>query len=344
MANRRFNTALLFSTVALGVVCLTSAAHAVASAELYTSKSYLYGRITARIQFAAGDGVVSSFFQWKDGSEKSGTFWNELDIEKLGADCHLETNAYFGNPAVVHSQKPTLAGDLCGSFHTYTYEWTPDYIAWLVDGAEIRRETGATAAAYSVNATSGMQIRFNVWPGNASFGGNFDASILPVHQFINWVEYSSYADGAFNLEWREDFSANSLPSGWLTGNWGSPKNLSTHNAGNVNIVDGFAVLSLTADDAVGAAGATPVDDGTTASVPGTGGTTSAGGATGTGGSSAANNSNLGGASLTQATTNSSDDGGCNLGSSPKDRRVSLALLLAALIGLGICRRRPMRRQ
>jgi hypothetical protein len=104
-----------------------------------------------------------------------------------------------------------------------------------------------------------MQIRFNTWPGDASFGGNFDPAILPIHQYVNWVQYSSYVDGAFQLEWREDFSGATIPSGWQTGTWGSPKNLSTHASANVNIVDGYAVLSLTADDAMGPAGAAPLD-------------------------------------------------------------------------------------
>jgi len=127
-----------------------------------------------------------------------------------------------------------------------------------VDGAEIRRETGATATAFADNAaTSGMQMRFNVWPGDASFGGNFNPAILPVHEYVDWVQYSSYQNGAFSVVWREDFNSGALPSGWLAGNWGSPKNLSTHNARNANIVDGYLVLSLTADDALGPAGAMP---------------------------------------------------------------------------------------
>jgi endo-1,3-1,4-beta-glycanase ExoK len=283
-----FNSVLLFSAISLSVLGLTSIAHAVSSAELYTSKSYLYGRFSARIQFAAGDGVVSSFFLWKDGSEKSGTFWNELDFEKLGADCHLETNAYFGSPAATHVHKPTLNGDLCGGFHTYTYEWTPEYIAWFVDDTEIRREIGATATAYSTNATAGMQIRFNIWPGDASFGGNFSPSILPVYEFINWIEYSSYADGAFELEWREDFDASSLPSGWVTGNWGSPKNLSTHSPANVVFVNGYAVLALTADNATGSPGTPPADNASAGALT-TGGTSSATGGT----------ANLGGATTDQ---------------------------------------------
>jgi beta-glucanase (GH16 family) len=218
----------------------------VSSAELYTSKSYGYGRFEARVRMAAGDGVVSTFFLWKDGSERAGTFWNELDFEKTGADCRLHTNPNFGLPLVDHSRIEPLMGNLCEDYHTYVYEWTPDYIAWSVDGTEVRRETGATAAAYADNAsTQGMQIRFNIWPGDSTFGGTLDPAILPVSQHIDWVQYSSYADGGFTVEMREDFNGATLPSGWLLGTWASSKNLSIHSPLNFSVADGSAVLSLT---------------------------------------------------------------------------------------------------
>jgi MYXO-CTERM domain-containing protein len=252
----RIHLTISFACAAL-ILAWGEHALAVGSAELYTSQAYQYGRFEARIRFAPGSGVVSSFFLWKDGSEIAGTFWNELDFEKLEADCHLETNAFFGDPEVAHPEAVAPSQDLCGEFHTYKYEWTPEYIAWFVDEVEVRRETGATATAFADNATSGMQLRFNVWPGNASFGGVFDPSILPVYQYIDWVQYSAYADGSFALEWREDFDGEALSSEWSRGNWGSPKNLSTHSRQNVGIVDGYAVLGLTADDALGTEGASP---------------------------------------------------------------------------------------
>ena len=92
-----------------------------------------------------------------------------------------------------------------------------------------------------------------------TFAGNFDPAILPVQQFISWVQYSSFADGAFTLEWREEFDGPTLPSGWALGNWLSPKNLSTHQPANVTLTTGLAVLSLTADDATGFAGTAPSD-------------------------------------------------------------------------------------
>jgi MYXO-CTERM domain-containing protein len=285
-------------------------ASATKSAELYTSKAYPYGRFEARMRMTAGDGVVSAFFLWKDGSEKAGTFWNELDYEKIGATCELQTNALFGNPSVNHTQKPTVTADLCGDFHVYAYEWTADYISWSVDGTEIRRETGDIAAAYAQNVPNGMQLHFNIWPGDSSFGGNFSPSILPVHQYIDWVQYSAYANGAFTLTWREDFTAATAPSGWLTGNWASPKNLSTHDPRNVNFLGGYAVLSLTSDDAPGPAGAMSGPD-TGAGGLGAGGTgmggagTSAGGTPGTGAGSNAG----GGAGIAAAAGQSSGTGG-----------------------------------
>ena len=269
----------------LGVFLPARAAFATKSGELYTSAAYGYGRYETRIRFAAGDGVVSAFFLWKDGSEKAGTFWNELDYEKIGANCQLQTNALYGNPSANHTTKPTVSADLCGGFHLYTCEWTADYIAWSLDGKEIRRETGETAAAFAQNASMGMQIHFNIWPGDSSFGGNFSPSILPVHQYIDWVQFSSYANGAFTLTWREDFNGAAAPTGWLTGDWGSPKNLSTHDPRNVNFLGGYAVVSLTADDATGPAGAM--------SGPDTGGTGGAGGG-------GANTSGAGGRAQTAA--------------------------------------------
>jgi len=76
----------------LAVIAAPGAARAVASAELYKNQPYRYGRFEARIRYAAGDGVVSSFFLWKAGSEVSGAYWNELDFEKLGSDCRMQTN------------------------------------------------------------------------------------------------------------------------------------------------------------------------------------------------------------------------------------------------------------
>ena len=277
----------------VATVLVPVSAMGMASAELYRTQAYLYGRFDARIQFAPGDGVVSSFFLWRDGSDAANAYWNELDYEKFGSDCKMQINNIYGNPKVQHQQTPSLSGT-CTGYHDYRFEWTPTYIAWAVDGKEIRRDTGDAATAYAKNATAGMTIHFNIWPGNSSFGGNINNTTLPVHQYISWVQYSSYDNGNFTVQWREDFQTSALPSGWATVTWSSPFNLSTHNPQNTAFVNGIAVLSLTADNATGAPGTPPVDP--AAGGAGSGGSSAAGGATGSGGVSGVGGTSGGGGS------------------------------------------------
>jgi hypothetical protein len=234
----------------------------------------------------------------------AGTFWNELDFEKLGADCRLQTNPLFGLPVVDHHEFATLDADLCGEYHTYTFEWTPSYIAYLVDGVEVRRDAPETAAAFVENAAGGMQIHFNIWPGDATFGGNFDPASVPLQQYISWVQYSSFADGAFTFQWREEFDGPALPSGWAVGSWASPKNLSTHQPANVVFTGGAAVLSLTADNATGFTGAPPPD-------PGVGGAAGPEASAGAGGSAGAGPG--GAASAGSPATDASNGGAENRG-------------------------------
>ena len=154
------------AAVALACTLASASAFAVQSAELYRTDAFFYGRFEARVQFAPGEGVVSSFFLWKDGSSST-TSWNELDYEKVKTACQLQTNIWSGT-GTQSPQIPSITADLCGGYHTYSFEWTPDYIAWFIDGTQLRRETGSVVAEYTQNAAQGMAMHFNVWVGNSS--------------------------------------------------------------------------------------------------------------------------------------------------------------------------------
>jgi len=238
---------------------------AVSGAELYTSQSWGYGRFEARLRFAPSDGVVSSFFLWKPDSEMPEVYWNEVDIEKIGPECTYSTNVFWGMPEMQMPEEIEIDLDVCGAWHTHAIEWTPEAIVWKLDGEELRRVEGELAAEFAANAQEGLQFRFNLWVGTEDFGGSFSADRLPVYQFIDWVAYSEYlpqgpAGEEFALEWREDFTADELPSSWATGSWESPLGQSVHAPENVVVVDGVAVLALTADDALGFEGTPPDPD------------------------------------------------------------------------------------
>jgi len=237
---------------------------AVSGAELFTVDAYRYGKFEARVRFAPSDGVVSSFFLWKPDSEMADVYWNELDIEKIGA-CHYSSNAFWGLPEQQTPQEIEVEEDICGEWHTHALEWTPQSIVWKLDDRELRRIEGDIAAAFEANAAEGMHIRFNLWVGTPDFGGNWNDASLPDYEYIQWVAYSAYTPGSgtdgsdFTLDWREDFDGNTLPSGWATGNWESPLGQSQHAPENVVIRDGVAILALTADDALGYDGTPPAD-------------------------------------------------------------------------------------
>ena len=107
-------------TTVLLVVLAPRAASAVQSAEIYRTDPYFYGRFEARLRFAPGEGVVSSFFLWKDGSSST-TSWNELDYEKVNATCRLQTNIWTGK-GTQSAQFDTTTSDICGQCHTYAFE------------------------------------------------------------------------------------------------------------------------------------------------------------------------------------------------------------------------------
>jgi len=264
------------------------AALAVQGAELFRVEPYFYGRFEARIRYAPGEGVVSAYFLWKDGSSAT-TSWNEVDYEKINASCRMQTNLWTGT-GTQSTEITTPAFDICGEYHTYAIEWTPDYISWLIDGKQLRKVTGASVAEYTRNASQGMTMHFNIWQGDSDFGGVLNPSSLPVRQYVAWAQYSSYANGAFQQQWREEFNGSTVPDGWAVGDWKAPLEHSMHNPANVTFVNGIAVLSMTADNATGFTGTPPADPAGAGGAGGGG--TSGGGA----GSSGAGGTGRGGAS------------------------------------------------
>ncbi|HTV23929.1 MAG TPA: glycoside hydrolase family 16 protein [Polyangiaceae bacterium] len=320
-ACRGAGAALAFA-VALGT---ESTAQAVTGAELGRNAPGRHGRFEARLMFAPGDGIVSSMFLWKPGSELEDTYWNEIDIEKVGTDCGgYSSNAIYGNPEMQSTERVTTEVDLCAGYHTHSIEWTPDHLIWRLDGTEVRRLDADELAAFEENAPAGMQIRFNLWVGDASFGGSFQSASLPAYQYIDWVAYSSYTPGTggdggdFTPLWREDFDA-PLGSDWSFGTWASPLGHSVHSPANVTVTGGIGVLSLTDDGATGYSGTPPPGEptgggaqGGSSGTAGVGAGGPSGGAAGDGVSAGASSGGAGAGAVDPAGRERSDSG-CQLG-------------------------------
>lgn len=232
-------------------------------AEIYSTEDYLYGRYEMRMRVAKGSGVLSTFFTYKDGSEIGNTFWEEIDIEVFGKNdaTQWQSNIILGTSRpTIHSEAVhdalTSLGD---AYHTYVLEWTPDYVAWYLDGEEVRRINGTSTVT---SLTSPQSLRFNLWAHTSpEWVGPWDDSILPVYQFINYIEVHTYntATGDFEFAWRDDFNTFDNAR-WGKANWSFDGNRVDFLPENVTVKDGILVLALTHENATGYTGTPPADE------------------------------------------------------------------------------------
>lgn len=230
-------------------------------AEIYSTDSTKYGRYVMRMRMAEGSGVLSTFFTYKNGSEVAGAVWEEIDIEVLGKNdaYQMQSNIIVGSPRQTTEGLHTASQSLADDYHTYTLEWTPEYVAWFIDGQQVRRINGGNFVTSLINPQS---MRFNIWASTSeSWVGAFNAGILPVYQFVNYMEYYTYNPTTknFALSWRDDF--NSFDSNrWNKADWTFDGNYVDFDPANVVIQNGTLILALTTENSKGFSGTVPVDN------------------------------------------------------------------------------------
>jgi beta-glucanase (GH16 family) len=160
--------------------------------------SFTYGRIEARIDVAAGQGICSAFWMYADDGEQVG--WpngGEIDIMEAIGDIPTQTNGFLHGPT--GSTDPnsnfqqwnsdvTGVTPLAGGFHTYGLIWRPNSLTWTLDGVPF-------ATATPANLANGSSWVFNShpfhilldeaiggWPGNPSA-----ATVFPASMVVDWV-------------------------------------------------------------------------------------------------------------------------------------------------------------
>lgn len=150
--------------------------------EYRTIDFYHYGYYETSMQAIKNDGVVSSFFTYTGPSDNNP--WDEIDIEILGKDTTKVQFNYYTNGVGNHEYLYDLGFDASEGYHTYGFEWQPEYIAWYVDGVEVYRATG------NLPTTPG-KIMMNTWPGIGvdSWLNAYDGT-TPLTARYQWVTYN----------------------------------------------------------------------------------------------------------------------------------------------------------
>lgn len=181
--------------------------------------SWLYGRIEARARVPGGQGVWPAIWMMPElstygGWPKSGEI-DILETVNLGAPCEPTGDACEGGRENRVFGTIHFAADAAGAhrqaggntampaspdgFHVYAVEWTPEAIAWFVDGQEYARATPQDwkrddAEAGPAPFDRPFHLILNLafggrWPEGANAKG-VDEAALPATMEVDWVRVS----------------------------------------------------------------------------------------------------------------------------------------------------------
>ncbi len=269
------NIRFFLATIALAAGALMAKDYQ--GGELYTNETWMYGKFEARMQMAAGSGTVSSMFLYHNDSYLGGNEpWVEIDIEILGKNPNsFQSNIITGfgpgdgqpDRKIKSEDHHTINPASNQSFHTYGMEWTPDYVAWILDGQVVRKTIKGQNDNNQVQdlGKKPQGLRFNLWSHeDAGWVGAWNDNILPVYQFINWVKVYEYTPGQgdngsdFKLLWTDDFETFNS-SRWSLGDWTFDGNRVDISPKNIYTKDGMAIIALTKKGADGSNVQVPQD-------------------------------------------------------------------------------------
>ncbi|GAA5909604.1 hypothetical protein JCM6882_003471 [Rhodosporidiobolus microsporus] len=183
-----------------------------------STRSVLFGNVTAKVKSVAGAGILTSF------SLISGTK-DEIDFEFTTNATDLAQTAWFyrGELDDYSAGEGVNVTDWAADYHDYTISWMPDAITWLVDGIPVRNlsknDTDAFGDSYRYPRTP-SRIQFSLWaaglesspPGLVEFAGGL----------VDW-NATSYAEKGFYASYVsgvkvECYDSSLLPDFSLGGN------------------------------------------------------------------------------------------------------------------------------
>ena len=113
------------------------------SGAVSTYERFTYGKVVASMKTPNRKGTVASIYSYWDGPDFYPEAWNEIDISVVPsvAKTPLSTNVIYGDGHHAYEDHKYDTGkDTSDSdWHTYSFEWTPKYIAWFKDDRQIRK-------------------------------------------------------------------------------------------------------------------------------------------------------------------------------------------------------------
>ncbi|MCX6168497.1 MAG: family 16 glycosylhydrolase [Ignavibacteriales bacterium] len=241
-------TAIFFFSLQI----FSSAQVVLRGAEYRTKDSFMYGRFEASIKAPGKEGMLTSLFTYFDGlpgDDWASSKWNEVDIEIMGRyNNDVQFNTITAG-AANHVRHQYVNFNPALDYHTYAFEWTPEYIAWFIDGTEVYRQTGD----HVKTVTRAQKLMMNIWcPIYTNWAGVWNDALLPGFGFYDWAAYYKYSPGTgnygtgnnFTLDWKDEFNSFD-DTRWEKGDHGFNGNKSSFIPDNIVFAEGKLILCLT---------------------------------------------------------------------------------------------------
>jgi len=141
----------------------------------------IYGKYELRAKLPHGKGVGPYTILWPNAAEP-----NTAQVDLFESPPVNKTTVYFTNHGVDGtSTQLTANGNFADDFHTFTYEWTPGKLRFLVDGTEVGVLTKSVP-------DFSMWFGIAVSSGDAFTGLPDPTTVLPVSLDVDWVHIYKY--------------------------------------------------------------------------------------------------------------------------------------------------------
>ena len=167
--------------------------------EMRSARTITYGKVSARMRFAKGSGVVSGLVLFY--TPFPNCDWNEIDIEHLGKSSttsQLNAMVYLGPimrscaSSVTPTQDPSIAQlgfDAESDFHLYDLEWTPQGVKYYADGVLLRVWTNNMSLLKEP-----MNVLLTIWASSAAdWAGPVTSTSAPSSAQVDWIKVYSWA-------------------------------------------------------------------------------------------------------------------------------------------------------
>jgi beta-glucanase (GH16 family) len=217
---------------------------------IQTDGYMLFGTFSVTMRAAGGQGIISSLILLSDDLD-------EVDWEFTGTNTGQVESNYFGKGDTTTFDRAAYhgVGTPQSSYHTYTVNWTPDTLQWIIDGAVVRTLNYNDAQGGARYPQTPMRVRLGIWAGGDPSngegtvewaGGPTNYGAAPFSMSVQTVEITNYSPGASYTygDTSGSYQSIKIAGGTLLGNSKGASSVTTASVKSGSVSTSLSIASV----------------------------------------------------------------------------------------------------